>query len=43
MQTSQSVRAFTLVTLQGKSFNILTVDEDGKIIDSYPNNPLIKP
>lgn len=43
LETSQSVRAFTLVTLQGKTYNILTVDEDGKIIDSYPNNPLIKP
>lgn len=43
LETSQSVRAFTLVTLQGKSFNIITVDEDGNIIDSYPNNPLIKP
>uniref|UniRef100_UPI0030ED4373 purple acid phosphatase family protein n=1 Tax=uncultured Cyclobacterium sp. TaxID=453820 RepID=UPI0030ED4373 len=41
LETSQSVRAFTLVTLQGKSFNIITVDEDGNIIDSYPNNPLI--
>tara|TARA_R110002124_G_scaffold106139_2_gene257596 strand:+ start:5536 stop:6786 length:1251 start_codon:yes stop_codon:yes gene_type:complete len=43
LETSQSVRAFTLVTLQGSTYNIITVDEDGKIIDSYPNNPLIKP
>lgn len=43
LETSQSVRAFTLVTLQGSSYNIITVDEDGNIIDSYPINPLLKP
>lgn len=38
----QSIRAFTLVTLQGSLFNILTIDEDGNLIDSYPENPLLK-
>lgn len=38
----QSIRAFTLVTLQGSSFNIISVDEDGNVIDSYPPNPLLK-
>nr|MBI1231518.1 metallophosphoesterase [Cytophagales bacterium] len=37
-----SVRAFTLVTLQGSAYNILSIDEDGNVIDSYPPNPLIK-
>lgn len=43
LATSQSVRAFTLVTLQGKGYSIISVDDDGKIIDSYPKNPLLKP
>lgn len=42
LDTAQSVRAFTLVTLQGSSFNIISVDEDGNVIDSYPANPLLK-
>ena len=40
LQKAQSIRAFTLVTLQGSYFNILSIDEDGNLIDSYPQNPL---
>lgn len=40
LEKSQSIRAFTLVTLQGSAFNIISVDEDGNVIDTYPANPL---
>lgn len=43
LATSQPVRAFTLVTLEGRGFSIISVDEEGNIIDSYPKNPLLKP
>lgn len=42
LDKAMSVRAFTLVTLQGSSFNIISIDDDGNVIDSYPQNPLLK-
>jgi hypothetical protein len=40
LKKAQSVRAFTLLTLEGRQFSLISVDEEGKIIDTYPQNPL---
>jgi hypothetical protein len=37
----QSIRAFTLLTLEGDQFSFISVDEDGNEIDSFPDNSLI--
>lgn len=36
------VRAFTIVSLEGKGYSFISVNEFGKVIDTYPNNPLQK-
>ncbi len=41
LDNAQSIRAFTLVTIHGPAYHIISVDEEGNIIDSYPENPLI--
>jgi 3',5'-cyclic AMP phosphodiesterase CpdA len=40
LKKAQSVRAFTLLTLEGSHFSFISIDEDGNIIDSFPENPL---
>ncbi len=40
LKKAQSVRAFTLLTLEGPQFSLISVDEEGRIIDSYPESPL---
>ncbi|WP_304516711.1 purple acid phosphatase family protein [Cecembia rubra] len=40
LKRAQSVKAFTLLTLEGPQFNLISVDENGRIIDSYPESPL---
>lgn len=32
----KSVRAFTLLTLEGRNFSLISVDEDGNVIDRFP-------
>lgn len=40
LKKAQSIRAFTLLTLEGQQFSLISVDEEGRIIDSYPESPL---
>lgn len=40
LKKAQSVKAFTLLTLEGQQFSLISVDENGRIIDSYPESPL---
>ena len=40
LKKAQSVRAFTLLTLDGPQFSLISVDDEGKIIDTYPESPL---
>lgn len=42
LKNVQSIRAFTLLTLEGGQFSLISIDADGNVIDSYPENPLIK-
>lgn len=42
LDVAKSVRAFTLVTLQGGNFSVISIDEDGNVIDTYPRQPEIK-
>lgn len=37
----QSIKAFTLLTLEDRQFSLISVDEDGNIIDSFPESPLV--
>jgi len=37
----QSVKAFTLLTLEGSQFSLISVDENGNVIDSFPDSPLL--
>lgn len=37
----QSIRAFTLLTLDGSQFSFISVDEDGNVIDSFPESDLL--
>ncbi len=41
LNKAQKVKAFTLLTLEGAQFSLISVDEDGNVIDSYPENPLL--
>jgi acid phosphatase type 7 len=43
LANAQSERHFILVTLQGTHQHFLTVNEDGRVIDQYPNVPLPAP
>ena len=36
----QSVKAFTLLTLEGSQFSFISVDEDGNVIDSFSESDL---
>lgn len=40
IKKAQSVRAFTLLTLEGSHFSFISVDEDGNVIDAFPENPM---
>ncbi len=40
LKKAQAVRAFTLLTLEGSHFSFISVDENGNIIDSFPESPL---
>ncbi|MEX0882343.1 MAG: metallophosphoesterase family protein [Cyclobacteriaceae bacterium] len=42
LEKSQSINAFTLLTLQGKAYSLISVDHNGNIIDSYPAQPTLK-
>jgi acid phosphatase type 7 len=42
LEKSQSINAFTLLTLQGKAYSLISVDHNGNIIDSYPTQPTVK-
>lgn len=37
----QSVKAFTLLTLEGSQLSFISVDENGNVIDSFPESPLL--
>lgn len=39
LDTALSAQAFTLLTLQGSSYSLISVDAEGNIIDSYPRLP----
>lgn len=41
LRKAQSVRAFTLLTLEGSHFSFISVDEDGNVIDTFPENPMV--
>ncbi len=41
LNKAQKIKAFTLLTLEGAQFSLISVDEDGNVIDSYPENPLL--
>ncbi|KEO72023.1 purple acid phosphatase family protein [Anditalea andensis] len=40
LKKSQSIRAFTILSLEGRGYSLISVDEYGRVIDTYPNNPL---
>jgi acid phosphatase type 7 len=40
LNKSQSIRAFTILSLEGRGYSLISVDEYGRVIDAYPNNPL---
>jgi len=40
LNKAQSIRAFTIVSLEGRGYSLISVDEYGRVIDAYPNNPL---
>lgn len=42
LKKAQSVQAFTLLTIEGREFSLISVDNEGKVIDSFPENPLEK-
>ncbi|MFD2034212.1 fibronectin type III domain-containing protein [Belliella marina] len=42
LKNAQSINAFTLLTLEGSQFSLVSIDSDGNIIDSFPENPLAK-
>lgn len=41
LQKVQSVRAFTLLTLEVSQFSFISVDEDGNVIDSFPESDML--
>ena len=40
LEKVQSVKAFTLLTLEGDDFSFISVDENGNVIDSFPGSLL---
>jgi len=40
LNKAQSIRAFTILSLEGRGYSLISVDEYGRVIDAYPNNPL---
>jgi acid phosphatase type 7 len=41
LNKAMSVRAFTILSLEGNGYSLIAVDENGRVIDSYPENPFI--
>ncbi|WP_373522721.1 fibronectin type III domain-containing protein [Aquiflexum sp.] len=41
LKNVQSVRAFSLLTLEGGKFSLISVDEDGNVIDRFPESDLL--
>jgi acid phosphatase type 7 len=41
LKVAQSVNAFTLLTIEGSQYSLISLDWDGNVIDSYPQNPLV--
>lgn len=41
LKVAQSVNAFTLLTIEGSQYSLISLDWEGNVIDSYPQNPLI--
>ncbi|MBW3468995.1 purple acid phosphatase family protein [Arthrospiribacter ruber] len=39
LKKAQSVKAFTLLTLEGNHFSFVSIDDEGNIIDSFPEAP----
>lgn len=42
LKKAQSVNAFTLLTVEGRQFSLISLDFDGNVIDSFPDHPLAK-
>lgn len=40
LNRAYKVRAFTLVSLEGRGYSFISVNEFGQVIDTFPNNPL---
>ncbi|MFN3802056.1 metallophosphoesterase [Belliella pelovolcani] len=40
LKKAQSINAITLLTIEGRQFSLISVDSDGNVIDSFPENPL---
>ncbi|MGY6522454.1 MAG: metallophosphoesterase [Mongoliitalea sp.] len=41
LKVAQSVNAFTLLTIEGSQYSLISLDWEGNVIDSYPQNPLV--
>jgi acid phosphatase type 7 len=41
LKKAQKTRAFTILTLEGREFSLISIDGDGKVIDSFPESPLL--
>jgi len=41
LNRAESVRAFTILSLENTQTSLIAVDEDGQVIDSYPESPLL--
>ncbi|MCH7410262.1 metallophosphoesterase [Belliella sp. DSM 111904] len=39
LKEAASINAFTLLTIEGRQFSLISVDIDGNVIDSYPETP----
>lgn len=41
LKKAQKTRAFTILTLEGREFSLISIDGEGKVIDSFPESPLL--
>ncbi|MCL6258690.1 metallophosphoesterase family protein [Aquiflexum sp. TKW24L] len=40
LNKAQSIRAFTLLTVEENRWSLVSIDEDGNVIDTFPDSPL---
>ena len=41
LKKAQKTRAFTILTLEGREFSLISIDGEGRVIDSFPESPLL--